>query len=61
MKQISTLLCAGSGTNESGYIPAGHRCLDKPGTFDAVMIEVQCGEYLGKDDIVRFQDVYGRG
>jgi mannose-1-phosphate guanylyltransferase len=28
--------------------------------MDLVMIEVQSGEYLGEDDIVRFQDVYGR-
>jgi mannose-1-phosphate guanylyltransferase len=28
--------------------------------LDLVMIEVQSGEYLGEDDIVRFQDVYGR-
>jgi mannose-1-phosphate guanylyltransferase/mannose-6-phosphate isomerase len=48
-------------TNESTYIPAGHRHrLDNPGVMDLVMIEVQSGEYLGEDDIVRFQDVYGR-
>lgn len=48
--------------NESTYIPAGckHR-LENPGVLDLVMIEVQCGEYLGEDDIVRFDDVYGRG
>jgi mannose-1-phosphate guanylyltransferase len=28
--------------------------------MDLVLIEVQCGEYLGEDDIVRFEDVYGR-
>ena len=49
------------GTNESTYIPAGHKHrLDNPGVLDLVMIEVQSGEYLGEDDIVRFQDVYGR-
>lgn len=49
------------GTNESTYIPAGHRHrLENPGVLDLVMIEVQSGEYLGEDDIVRFQDVYGR-
>lgn len=48
-------------TNESTYIPAGHRHrLENPGILDLVMIEVQSGEYLGEDDIVRFQDCYGR-
>ncbi|QAU35529.1 mannose-1-phosphate guanylyltransferase/mannose-6-phosphate isomerase [Janthinobacterium sp. 17J80-10] len=48
-------------TNESTYIPAGHKHrLENPGILDLVMIEVQSGEYLGEDDIVRFQDVYGR-
>ncbi len=48
-------------TNESTYIPAGHRHrLENPGVLDLVMIEVQSGEYLGEDDIVRFQDQYGR-
>ncbi len=48
-------------TNESTYIPAGtaHRLLN-PGVIDLVMIEVQSGEYLGEDDIVRFEDRYGR-
>lgn len=47
--------------NESTYIPAGqkHR-LENPGTIPCVMIEVQCGSYLGEDDIVRFEDTYGR-
>lgn len=47
--------------NESTYIPAGqkHR-LENPGTIPCVMIEVQCGPYLGEDDIVRFEDRYGR-
>lgn len=49
------------GTNQSTYIPAGHQHrLENPGVLDLVMIEVQSGEYLGEDDIVRFQDVYGR-
>jgi mannose-1-phosphate guanylyltransferase len=49
-------------TNESTYIPAGHKHrLENPGLLDLVMIEVQSGEYLGEDDIVRFDDVYGRG
>ncbi|GGC05185.1 mannose-1-phosphate guanylyltransferase/mannose-6-phosphate isomerase [Oxalicibacterium flavum] len=47
--------------NESTYIPAGHKHrLENPGVLDLVMIEVQSGEYLGEDDIVRFQDNYGR-
>ncbi|WP_142809030.1 mannose-1-phosphate guanylyltransferase/mannose-6-phosphate isomerase [Tepidiphilus olei] len=47
--------------NESTYIPAGHKHrLENPGILDLVMIEVQCGDYLGEDDIVRFQDDYGR-
>jgi len=47
--------------NESTFIPAGrkHR-LENPGMLDLVMIEVQSGDYLGEDDIVRFQDDYGR-
>lgn len=41
--------------NESTYIPAGcsHR-LENPGMLDLIMIEVQSGEYLGEDDIIRF-------
>jgi mannose-1-phosphate guanylyltransferase len=48
-------------TNESTYIPAGtrHR-LENPGRMPLVMIEVQSGGYLGEDDIVRFEDKYGR-
>lgn len=47
--------------NESTYIPAEqkHR-LENPGIIPCVMIEVQCGSYLGEDDIVRFDDKYGR-
>ncbi len=49
------------GPNQSTYIPAGcrHR-LANPGKLPLVLIEVQSGEYLGEDDIVRFQDDYGR-
>ena len=48
-------------TDESTYIPAGHKHrLENPGVVDLVMIEVQSGEYLGEDDIVRFEDIYGR-
>jgi mannose-1-phosphate guanylyltransferase/mannose-6-phosphate isomerase len=48
-------------TNQSTYIEAGvrHR-LENPGITPLVMIEVQSGEYLGEDDIVRFEDAYGR-
>ncbi len=47
--------------NESTYIPAGHQHrLENPGVIDLVLIEVQSGEYLGEDDIVRFEDIYGR-
>ena len=48
-------------TNESTYIPAGHKHrLENPGVCELVMIEVQSGEYMGEDDIVRFEDIYGR-
>jgi mannose-1-phosphate guanylyltransferase len=48
-------------TNQSTYIPAGHHHrLHNPGVIDLVMIEVQSGQYLGEDDIVRFDDQYGR-
>lgn len=48
-------------TNESTFIPPGHtHRLENPGILDLVMIEVQSGEYLGEDDIVRFRDDYGR-
>jgi len=47
--------------NESTYIPAGNRHrLENPGLVNLVVIEVQSGEYLGEDDIVRFDDTYGR-
>jgi mannose-1-phosphate guanylyltransferase / mannose-6-phosphate isomerase len=47
--------------NESTYIPSEtrHR-LENGGTEPLVIIEVQCGDYLGEDDIVRFEDKYGR-
>jgi mannose-1-phosphate guanylyltransferase len=47
--------------NESTFIPVGarHR-LENPGKLPLVMIEVQCGDYVGEDDIVRFDDQYGR-
>jgi mannose-1-phosphate guanylyltransferase/mannose-6-phosphate isomerase len=47
--------------NESTFIPLGtlHR-LENPGRVPLEMIEVQSGAYLGEDDIVRFEDTYGR-
>jgi mannose-1-phosphate guanylyltransferase/mannose-6-phosphate isomerase len=47
--------------NESTFIPIGvrHR-LENPGHIPLQIIEVQCGSYLGEDDIVRFDDRYGR-
>ena len=47
--------------NESTYIPKSnkHR-LTNPGTEPLHMIEVQCGDYVGEDDIIRFDDHYGR-
>ncbi|KRE99934.1 mannose-1-phosphate guanyltransferase [Frateuria sp. Soil773] len=49
------------GENQSTYIPLGskHR-LRNPGKVPLELIEVQSGSYLGEDDIVRFDDVYGR-
>ena len=38
----------------------GRRLITNPGRVPLVMIEVQCGDYVGEDDIVRFEDVYGR-
>jgi mannose-1-phosphate guanylyltransferase/mannose-6-phosphate isomerase len=47
--------------NQSTYIPIGvkHR-IENPGMIPLEIIEVQSGSYLGEDDIVRFEDVYGR-
>ncbi len=47
--------------NESAYIPIGarHR-LENPAEVPLRIVEVQCGDYLGEDDIVRFDDAYGR-
>ena len=47
--------------NQSTYLPLGsvHR-LENPGKVDLDLIEVQSGSYLGEDDIVRYDDVYGR-
>ncbi|MFQ3170824.1 MAG: mannose-1-phosphate guanylyltransferase [Oleispira sp.] len=47
--------------NESTYIPIGQvHALENPGVLPLEMIEVQSGSYLGEDDIVRFEDKYGR-
>lgn len=47
--------------NQSTYIPTEtlHR-LENPTDHDIALIEVQCGDYFGEDDIVRLEDVYGR-
>jgi mannose-1-phosphate guanylyltransferase / mannose-6-phosphate isomerase len=47
--------------NESIYLPLGsiHR-MENPGRIPLTLIEVQSGSYLGEDDIVRFEDSYGR-
>jgi len=49
------------GVNQYTHIPIGatHR-IENPGTEPLHIIEVQCGDYLGEDDIVRFEDNYGR-
>ena len=47
--------------DESTYIPLGHKHrLANPGRIPLELIEVQSGAYLGEDDIVRYEDVYGR-
>ena len=47
--------------NESTYIPLGEvHALENPSTENLELIEVQSGSYLGEDDIVRFDDIYGR-
>ena len=47
--------------NESTYIPVGViHALENPGKVELEIIEVQSGSYLGEDDIVRFEDIYGR-
>jgi mannose-1-phosphate guanylyltransferase len=47
--------------NESTYIPVGIvHSLENPGKVDLEIIEVQSGSYLGEDDIVRYEDIYGR-
>ncbi|MDO6512883.1 mannose-1-phosphate guanylyltransferase/mannose-6-phosphate isomerase [Neptuniibacter sp. 2_MG-2023] len=47
--------------DQSTYIPLGEvHCLENPGKVDLELIEIQSGSYLGEDDIVRFEDRYGR-
>ena len=47
--------------NESVYIPIGAvHALENPGRIPIELIEIQTGSYLGEDDIVRFEDRYGR-
>jgi mannose-1-phosphate guanylyltransferase/mannose-6-phosphate isomerase len=65
VKGIAKATCDGVVTlvreNESIYLPSGaiHR-LENPGKTELEVIEVQTGSYLGEDDIVRFDDTYGR-
>jgi len=47
--------------NESTYIPIGTvHALENPGETPLEVIEIQTGSYLGEDDIVRLEDIYGR-
>ena len=47
--------------NQSTFIPLGSRHrLSNPGKIDLTIIEIQSGDYIGEDDIVRFKDDYGR-
>ena len=47
--------------NQSTYIPKTHKHrLANTGSEPLAIIEVQCGDYVGEDDIVRFDDKYGR-
>jgi len=65
VKGTAEVTCGGEVTllteNQSTYIPLGelHR-LKNPGSIPLEIIEVQSGSYLGEDDIVRFEDTYGR-
>lgn len=65
IKGVGEIHCAGKEfvlhANQSTYIPKGavHR-LSNPGSEAVELIEVQLGDYLGEDDIQRFDDVYGR-
>jgi mannose-1-phosphate guanylyltransferase/mannose-6-phosphate isomerase len=47
--------------NESSYIPKQHKHrLENAGDEPLQIIEVQCGDYVGEDDIISFEDTYGR-
>ncbi len=47
--------------NQSTFIPLGVKhCLENPGSISLEIIEIQSGSYLGEDDIIRFDDAYGR-
>lgn len=47
--------------NQSTYIPVGHvHRLENPGEDNLEVIEVQTGDYLGEDDITRYEDIYNR-
>ena len=47
--------------NQSTFIPLGSRHrLSNPGKINLILIEIQSGDYIGEDDIVRFKDDYGR-
>jgi mannose-1-phosphate guanylyltransferase len=47
--------------NQSAYItPNQKHRLENLSSEDCILIEIQCGEYLGEDDIERFDDIYGR-
>ncbi|TJY61949.1 mannose-1-phosphate guanylyltransferase/mannose-6-phosphate isomerase [Sinimarinibacterium sp. CAU 1509] len=65
VKGTAKVTCNGQelllGENQSTFIPLGgvHR-LENPGKVPLELIEVQSGTYLGEDDIVRFDDIYGR-
>jgi mannose-6-phosphate isomerase-like protein (cupin superfamily) len=65
VKGTAIVECNGEETllteNQSTYIPMGaaHR-LSNPGKIPLELVEVQSGAYVGEDDIVRFEDTYGR-
>ena len=65
VRGVATVTCGEESrellANQSTYIPKGvkHR-LENRSSDDVILVEVQCGDYLGEDDIVRFEDNYGR-
>jgi mannose-1-phosphate guanylyltransferase len=60
-ESLETLKSFVVNENESTYIPIGHiHALENLGVIPLEMIEIQSGSYLGEDDIVRFEDKYGR-